>query len=78
MPTLITPFAKALYLCDHHVGHSNGKTDLCGLFNSIRPVAAYPYTKARFWVVGQECVDGLEIEWIGEFIVRQHRATAAL
>jgi len=43
----VLPAAKALYLCDFHVGYSNGKVDLYGLFNSIRP-ASYPHRKGSF------------------------------
>ena len=35
MSASILPVAKALYLCDYHVGYSNGKVDLYGLFNAI-------------------------------------------
>ncbi len=38
----IVPVAQALYLCDGHLGLSGGKTDLIGLFNSIR-AASYPH-----------------------------------
>jgi hypothetical protein len=47
MAGTIIPSAKAIYLCDFHVGYSNGKVDLYGLFNSIRP-AAYPHRKGSF------------------------------
>ena len=36
LPPPIIPFAKALYLCDGHLGFANQKTDLMGIFNSIR------------------------------------------
>lgn len=43
----ILPTAKALYLCDFHVGYSGGKADLYGLFEAVRP-AAYPHRKDSF------------------------------
>ncbi len=49
----IVPVAKAMYLCDYHVGYSNGKVDLYGLFNAIRPEDGYPYTRGRFCVFAQ-------------------------
>jgi hypothetical protein len=48
----ITPFARALYLCDYVIGYENGKTDLYGLFNAIRP-ESYPHTQGRFCVFAQ-------------------------
>jgi len=47
MAAAVIPSAKAIYLCDFHVGYSNGKIDLYCLFNSIRPTA-YPYRKESF------------------------------
>ena len=47
MAGVIPPTAKALYLCDYHVGYSNGKVDLYGLFNAVRP-RAYPHTLRSF------------------------------
>ncbi len=38
----ITPVAKALYICDGHIGFANQKTDLMGIFNAIRP-PQYPH-----------------------------------
>jgi hypothetical protein len=46
----VVPVAKALSLCDYHVGYSDGKVDLYGLFNAIRPQAGYPFTRGRFCV----------------------------
>src|SRR6185312_5610866 len=43
----ILPVAKALYLCDYHVGYSNGKVDLYGIFNGIR-ANSYPHRKGPF------------------------------
>jgi hypothetical protein len=53
----VVPSVKGLYLCDSHVGYENGKVDLYGLFNAIRP-AAYPHTQQRFCVFAQ-LVNGL-------------------
>ena len=53
MTAPILPVAKALYLCDYHVGYSNGKVDLYGLFNAIRPPSGFPYTRGRFCVFAQ-------------------------
>jgi hypothetical protein len=54
----IVPVAKGLYLCDYHIGYSNGKVDLYGIFNAIRPPNGYPYTRGRFCVFAQ-MVNGL-------------------
>jgi hypothetical protein len=52
LPQRITPIAKALYLCDGVIGFSNQKTDIMGLFNSIRP-AHYPHVHGRFVAFAQ-------------------------
>lgn len=49
--------AQALYLCDGHVGFPGGKTDLIGLFNSIRAVS-YPHVQPQF-VVFARLLQGL-------------------
>jgi hypothetical protein len=54
----IVPVAKAITLCDFHVGYSDGKVDLFGLFNTIRPKSGYPYTQGRFCVFVQ-LINGL-------------------
>jgi hypothetical protein len=53
----IIPVAQALYLCDSHVGFPGGKTDLIGLFNSIR-AASYPHVQKQF-VVFARLLQGL-------------------
>jgi hypothetical protein len=53
----IIPVAKALYLCDGHIGFANKKTDLMGLFNSIRP-NRYPHIQESF-VVFAQLISGL-------------------
>jgi uncharacterized protein DUF6941 len=52
VPNAIRPFPRALFLCDYVTGYENGKTDLYGLFNGIRPTS-YPYTESRFCVFAQ-------------------------
>ncbi len=52
MAGVIVPVAKAIYLCDFHVGYSNGKVDLYGIFNAIR-VTAFPYQKGPFVCLAQ-------------------------
>lgn len=47
--TTIAPVAQALYLCDGHIGYPGGKTDLVGLFNSIR-APSYPHVQRQFVV----------------------------
>ena len=42
--------AKALYLCDGHLGFTSGKTDLMGIFDSIRPQGGYPHIHASLVV----------------------------
>jgi hypothetical protein len=56
-PAHILPVAKGLYLCDYVIGYENGKTDLYGLCNAIRP-KAYPHTQGRLCVFAQ-LINGL-------------------
>ena len=51
MPTII-PYAKALYLCDGHIGSANQKADLVGIFNSIR-ASSFPHTQRQFVIFAQ-------------------------
>lgn len=53
MTGTIIPAAKALYLCDFHVGYESAKADLYGLFNAIRSPSGYPYTHDSFCVFAQ-------------------------
>ena len=53
----IIPVAQALYLCDGHIGFPGGKTDLVGLFNSIR-AANYPHVQVQL-VVFARLLQGL-------------------
>jgi hypothetical protein len=50
----IVPFAKAIYLCDGAIGFADQKTDIVGLFNSIRP-ERYPHVQSQFVVFSQLC-----------------------
>ena len=52
MAQSITPVAKALYLCDGAIGFPNQKTDVMGLFNSIRP-ETYPHVQEQLVVFAQ-------------------------
>jgi hypothetical protein len=54
----VVPVAKSMYLCDFQIGYSNGKVDLYGLFNAIRPEQGFPYTRSRFCIFVQ-LVNGL-------------------
>jgi hypothetical protein len=58
MTASVLPVAKALSLCDYHVGYTDGKVDLYGLFNAIRPRTGFPYTRGRFCVFAQ-LINGL-------------------
>lgn len=51
LPTII-PYAKALYLCDGHMGYANQKTDLVGIFNAIRP-STFPHAQGQFVIFAQ-------------------------
>jgi hypothetical protein len=48
----IIPFAKALYLCDGHLGFANQKADLMGIFNAIR-APSYPHVQKQFVIFAQ-------------------------
>src|SRR5438105_5101892 len=58
MVMAVLPFAKALYLCDYHIGYSTGKVDLYGLFNALQPESGFPYSGGRFCVFAQ-LINGL-------------------
>ena len=53
----VIPVAKALYLCDGHIAFPNRKTDLMGIFTSIRP-ASYPHVQKHF-VIYAQLISGL-------------------
>ena len=55
----IIPVAKALTLCDGHIGFASQKTDLVGIFNSIRP-KRYPHAHKHF-VIFAQLISGLGI-----------------
>lgn len=49
----IVPVPKGLYLCDYFTGYEDGKSDLYGLFNAIRPAAGFPHEHGRLCVFAQ-------------------------
>src|SRR5262245_31014136 len=53
LPSII-PVAKALYLCDGAIGFPNQKTDVMGLFNSMR-LKQFPYVHPQFVAFAQLC-----------------------
>lgn len=52
MADKIIPVSRSLFLCDFYTGYQDGKVDLYGVFNAIRP-AIYPFRKPRFVVFAQ-------------------------
>ena len=48
--TVILPVTKSLYLCDGHLGFTSNKTDLKGIFDSIRPQRGFPHIHPPFVV----------------------------
>ena len=58
MATSINPVARALTLCDYHMGYSDGKVDLFGVFDAIRPEQGFPHAHPQFCVFAQ-LVNGL-------------------
>ncbi|MBA4186737.1 MAG: hypothetical protein C0467_01840 [Planctomycetaceae bacterium] len=50
--TRIIPVSRSLFLCDFHVGYANGRVDLYGIFNAIRP-AIYPHNRQSLVVFAQ-------------------------
>jgi hypothetical protein len=48
----IVPVAKTIYLCDGAIGFPDQKTDIIGLFNSIRP-PQYPHVQQQFVIFAQ-------------------------
>jgi hypothetical protein len=49
----IVPIARSIFLCDRHVAYRNGKVDLVGVFNAIRPSDGFPHTRERFAIFAQ-------------------------
>ena len=43
------PVSRSLYLCDSYAGYQDGRVDLHGLHNAVRP-ALYPHVRRRFVV----------------------------
>ncbi len=52
MSAVIVPLSRSLYVCDSHIGYQDGRVDLNGLFNAIRP-AIYPYNRRQMTVFAQ-------------------------
>ncbi len=52
MADKIIPVSRALYLCDFHVGYADGRVDLYGIFNALRP-AVYPHIRPQFVAFAQ-------------------------
>ena len=46
MSSPIIPVSRSLFLCDFHVGYQDGRVDLYGIFNAIRP-AVYPHIRRQ-------------------------------
>ena len=53
MATAPEPIAKAFLLCESHLAYSDGKVDLLGICNSIRPNGGYPYVRKSLCVFSQ-------------------------
>jgi hypothetical protein len=53
MPPSIIPFARSLFLCEHHIGYSTGKVDLYGIFNFHRSERGFPLRGVNFCVFAQ-------------------------
>jgi hypothetical protein len=69
VPDTIRPFARALLLCDSVFGYNNGKTDLYGLFNAIRP-ETYPHIQSRFCLFTQLAGGMGEVPFYADVIFR--------
>ena len=52
MTDKIIPVPRSLFLCDFHVGYPDGRVDLSGVFNAIRP-AVYPHVRPRLVLFAQ-------------------------
>jgi hypothetical protein len=48
----IIPVSRSLFLCDFHIGYQDGRVDLYGIFNALRP-ALYPHNRPHFVVFAQ-------------------------
>ena len=57
MADVIVPVSRSSFLCDFHVGYQDGRVDLYGIFNAIRP-AIYPHVRKQI-VVFVELTGGL-------------------
>lgn len=50
--TRIIPVSRSLFLCDFHVGYADGRVDLYGILNALRP-AIYPHNHQSLVVFAQ-------------------------
>ncbi len=48
----IIPVSRSLFVCEFHVGYQDGRVDLYGIFNGLRP-AVFPHTRHRLVVFVQ-------------------------
>jgi hypothetical protein len=68
----IIPVAQALYLSDGHLGFPGGKSDLMGLFNSIR-ATHYPHVQRQFPQPGIYLVELFcDGQWVADTRVLVH------
>ncbi len=49
----IIPVARSLFVCESVVGYHDGKLDLYGIFNAIRPANGFPHTHRPFCAFAQ-------------------------
>ncbi len=52
MSEAIIPVSRSLFLCDFHVGYQDGRVDLYGILNALRP-AVYPHFRPHLVVFAQ-------------------------
>jgi hypothetical protein len=52
MSAVVLPLSRSLFVCEFHVGYQDGKVDLYGLFNGIRP-AICPHHRRQMVVFAQ-------------------------
>lgn len=57
MADQIVPVTRSLYLCDFHAGYDDGRVDLYGVHNALRP-AVYPHARRQL-VVFAKLTDGI-------------------
>ncbi len=52
MSSHVIPVSRSLIACDFHVGYQDGRVDLYGIFNALRP-AIYPHVRPQVVVFAQ-------------------------